>query len=112
MDLNGTRCPPAAFTPPRRLPVSPKIRSALSTPAGMQPGVEKRGFANAHAGPGPCATLVSRHSGRLLAVGIKALYQLHVQAQRLQLADQDVEGLGHARLNGGLALHDGLIDLA
>src|ERR1019366_4855063 len=34
-----------------------------------------------------------------------------VETQRLQLADQYVERFGHARLDGGLALDDGLVNL-
>ena len=43
--------------------------------------------------------------------GLRLLHQLHVQAQRLQLADQHVERFRHARLGRRLALHDGLVDL-
>src|SRR5258708_1098164 len=38
------------------------------------------------------------------------LHQFDVQAERLQLADQDVEGFRHARLNARLALDDGFVD--
>src|SRR5258708_23315730 len=38
------------------------------------------------------------------------LHQFDVQAERLQLADQDVEGFRHARLNARLALDDSLVD--
>src|SRR5262245_55038889 len=54
--------------------------------------------------------LVSR-GGDLLAGAFQCLDQLNIQAKRLQLANQHVEGLGHARLNGGFALHNGLVDL-
>src|SRR5437667_433878 len=39
------------------------------------------------------------------------LHQLDVQAERLQLADQDVERFGHARLDARFALDDGLVNL-
>ena len=39
------------------------------------------------------------------------LLELDVQAERLQLLDQHVEGLGNARLEGVLAAHDRLVDL-
>src|SRR5467141_3717713 len=39
-----------------------------------------------------------------------AFHQFHVQAERLQLADQDIERFGHARLDPGFALHDGLVN--
>src|SRR6202165_2550567 len=39
------------------------------------------------------------------------LHQLDVQAERLQLADEDVERLGHARLDARLTLDDGLVNL-
>src|SRR5467141_5300292 len=39
-----------------------------------------------------------------------AFHQFHVQTERLQLADQDVERFGHARLDAGFALHDGLVN--
>src|SRR5271157_4226531 len=45
-----------------------------------------------------------------LAHNVRALDQLHVQAQRLQFANQHVERLRHARLDGRFALHDGLIN--
>src|ERR1035441_7712562 len=41
----------------------------------------------------------------------RLLHQLHVETQRLQLANQNVERFGYARLDGGLALHDGLVNL-
>src|SRR6266404_467765 len=39
------------------------------------------------------------------------LHQLDVQAERLQLADEDVERLGHAGLDTRFALDDGLVNL-
>src|SRR5271168_1644975 len=39
------------------------------------------------------------------------LHQLDIQTERLQLADQHVERLGHARLNTRFALDDGLVNL-
>src|ERR1035437_781215 len=48
---------------------------------------------------------------RRLLYQVRALDQFHVQAKRLQLADEHVERLGHARLNGRLALHDCFINL-
>src|SRR5882762_5374 len=39
-----------------------------------------------------------------------AFHQFHVQTERLQLADQDVERFGHARLDAGFTLHDGLVN--
>ena len=39
------------------------------------------------------------------------LDQLHIQAQRLQLANQHVERLRHTRLDGRFALDDGLVNL-
>src|SRR5581483_7151694 len=39
------------------------------------------------------------------------LDQLDVETERLQLADQHVERFGHARLHGGFALDDGLVNL-
>src|SRR5713226_2841159 len=38
------------------------------------------------------------------------LHQLDVQAERLQLPDEDVERFGHARLDARFALHDGLVN--
>src|SRR5438270_7611657 len=46
-----------------------------------------------------------------LLLAIHRFNQFHIQAQGLQFANQHVERLRHARLNGGLALHDGLINL-
>ncbi|MFQ0801045.1 hypothetical protein AN648_15175, partial [Listeria monocytogenes] len=42
-----------------------------------------------------------------LAVGRE---DLHVQAERLHLLDEDLEGLRDARLLDGLTLDDGLVD--
>ena len=39
------------------------------------------------------------------------LHQLHVQAQRLELADQDVEAFRDARLGRGFSFHDGFVNL-
>src|SRR5467141_3238043 len=39
------------------------------------------------------------------------LHQLDVQAERLQLANEDVERLGHSGLDARFALDDGLVDL-
>src|SRR5260370_9959354 len=39
------------------------------------------------------------------------LHQLDVQAERLQLANEDVERFGHARLDTRFALDDGLVNL-
>src|SRR5579883_935752 len=39
------------------------------------------------------------------------LDQFHIEAERLQLANQNVEGFRHARFNGGFALHNGLVNL-
>src|SRR6266849_1808457 len=39
------------------------------------------------------------------------LHQLHIQAERLQFADKDVERLGHAGLDARFALDDGLVNL-
>src|SRR5258707_3964859 len=39
------------------------------------------------------------------------LHQLDVQAERLQLADEDVERFGHAGLDARFALDDGLVNL-
>src|SRR5215472_6803433 len=50
-------------------------------------------------------------SGDLLAGDLQSFDQLDIEAERLQLTDQHVEGLGHAGFNGGLALDDGLVDL-
>src|SRR5882762_7013992 len=47
--------------------------------------------------------------GRLFLVG--ELDQLDVQAERLQLADKNVERLGNTGLDGCFALDDGLVDL-
>src|SRR5664279_2311554 len=41
----------------------------------------------------------------------RLLHQLDVETQRLQLANQYVERFRHARLDGGLALDDGLVNL-
>src|SRR5205807_1513110 len=57
-----------------------------------------------------CLKSVGRRCG-LLAAAIDTLNQLHIQTQRLQLTNQHIERLRHARFNGGLALHNGLIDL-
>jgi hypothetical protein len=47
----------------------------------------------------------------LLAAAFNTLNQLHIQAERLQFTNQHVEGLGHAGFNGGLAFHNGLVNL-
>jgi hypothetical protein len=39
------------------------------------------------------------------------LLHLHVQAQALKLADEDVDGFGQARGEVEVALDDGLVDL-
>ena len=39
------------------------------------------------------------------------LHQLDVQAERLQLSDEDVERFRHAGLDARLALDDGLVNL-
>ena len=49
--------------------------------------------------------------GRVETVRDSSLDQLHVEAQGLQLADEDVEGLGKTRLRRDLALHDRLVGL-
>src|SRR5262249_28367992 len=49
--------------------------------------------------------------GDLLAGAFQSFDQLHIQAERLQLTNQHIEGLGHARFNGRLALHDGFVYL-
>src|SRR5258707_5661086 len=41
----------------------------------------------------------------------RLLHQLDVQTERLQLAYQDVEGFGHARLGGRFTLHDRFVNL-
>src|SRR5215831_3304669 len=41
----------------------------------------------------------------------KRLDQLHIEAQRLQFANQYIERLRHTRLDGRFALDDGLINL-
>src|SRR5882724_8349048 len=38
------------------------------------------------------------------------LHEFDVEAERLQLADEDVERFGHAGFSGGLALHNRLVD--
>src|SRR5208282_1202929 len=43
--------------------------------------------------------------------GLLALHQLDVQAERLQLAHQDVERFGNSGVNARLALHNGLVNL-
>src|ERR1700734_2128481 len=67
----------------------------------------------------PCRQLTTGHWRLLFSVCRRAgrglflpgLDQLHIQAERLQFADQHVERLGHARLHGGFALDDGLVNL-
>src|SRR6266852_1024867 len=49
-----------------------------------------------------------RAQNRLLLPGLD---QLHIQTERLQLPDQHVERLRHARLHGRFALDDGLVNL-
>src|ERR1035437_318451 len=41
----------------------------------------------------------------------RLLHQFDVETERLQLANQYVERFGYARLDGRLALDDGLVDL-
>ena len=41
----------------------------------------------------------------------RLLHQLDIEAERLKLADQHVERLGHARLGCRFALDDGLVNL-
>src|SRR5689334_19591675 len=45
-----------------------------------------------------------RHFARLF-------HQFHIEAERLQLANEDVERFRYAGLDGGFALDDGLVDL-
>src|SRR3984957_19945997 len=53
--------------------------------------------------------LIRRRAGRRLL--LPGLNQLHVEAERLQLADQHVKRFRHARLHGSFALDDGLVNL-
>src|ERR1041384_3860259 len=59
----------------------------------------------------PCLDLLVRRCGNLFLAAFNRLDQLHIQAERLQFANQHVERLRHAGFNGGLALHNGLINL-
>src|SRR5207302_6212468 len=59
--------------------------------------------------PGPGNGLIRGCRRRRLLLG--RLDQLYIQAERLQLANQHVEGLGDAGLHGGFRLHDGLVNL-
>src|SRR5215470_14104986 len=53
--------------------------------------------------------LICRRAGRRFA--LRSLDQLHVKAQRLQLANQHVKRFRHAGLHGSFALDDGLVNL-
>src|SRR5258708_1769283 len=106
---------------------------AFSTPAGSDSGAEQglkpqlilltfsarlkscpfkaKAFQKLRHGPKPCPSKLIRGRGDLFTAAFDALDQLHVETERLQFANQDVERLRHAGFNGGFAFHDGLIDL-
>src|SRR4030043_2091623 len=56
-------------------------------------------------------TLIVPTDLSLALPSVLGLDQLDVEAEALQLPDEHVEGLGDARGVGGVALHDGLVDL-
>src|SRR5579883_1123488 len=86
------------------LPVLP-FRRALP---GLKPGtaIQKSCRAGAQ-GSRPIGASIRR----LFRLRLLPLHQLDVEAERLQLADEHVERLGHARLDARLALDDGLVNL-
>src|ERR1700689_3865115 len=53
--------------------------------------------------------LIRCRAGRGLL--LPGLDQLHIEAERLQFADQHVERLRYARLHGSFAVYDGLVNL-
>src|SRR5690348_2612920 len=53
--------------------------------------------------------LVRGRAGHLFL--FQRLDQLHVEAERLQFADQNVEGLRYARLDRGFTLNNGFVNL-
>src|SRR5215470_5146226 len=91
-------CPPTAFTPPWRLPVLFGYAFCLSS----RPEAHRNWTIGKNLVGSRC---------HLLAAAFNTLDQLHIETERLQLADQNVEGLRDARFNGGLTFHNGLINL-
>src|SRR5215471_10451698 len=71
-------CPPTAFTPPRAAPSSFWLCLLSQLPAGSAQELDDR------------QKLICS-SRDLLAAAFNTLDQLHIQAERLQLADQNVE---------------------
>src|SRR2546423_2538734 len=76
-------CPPAVVTPPRAAPVLRVISFCLNSRA-------EAAWSWDQACAGPRHRLISGR-GELLASALNTLNQLHVQAERLQFADQHVE---------------------
>src|SRR5215472_8613942 len=111
MDLNGTRYPPADFTPPRAAPGACSSFSRSQLASGSGPELRRAGLRNKGRREKPCLDSLVCRCGSLLLAAFTRFDQLHIQAERLQFANQHVERLRHARLNGGLALHNGLVNL-
>src|SRR5664280_2973965 len=98
-----------------RLPVFPVSLGAASrgSEGGSYPnlrGPDERRFC-AHRGKRATPGLVGRDRSCREHLALVGLDQLHVEAQRLQLTNEHVEGFRHTRLNGRFAFDDGLVNL-
>src|SRR6266481_939908 len=115
MDLNGTRCPPADVTPaacgPRCIAQSSCGLNSSRKRSGAEQGLKPRYSLNLSARLSRALSKLIRGRGNLFTATFNALDQLHVETERLQFANQDVERLRHAGFDGGFAFHDGLVDL-
>src|ERR1019366_6672976 len=110
MDSNGTNCPPTLRVSPWRTAES---RGPCAAAGGSR-------FQSTHRALPP-AGAVEATPRSLRSVGgdrscdhwlaFARLDQLHIKAKRLQLANQNVERLGHTRLDGRFAFDDGLVNL-
>src|ERR1039457_6974412 len=115
MDWNGTKCPPPLRGPPRRAAgtcgpcaaaggsryvLFPWVLPPAGAKAAVTPIFSKR-----------TSGLVGRQRSCREHSALIGLDQLHIEAQRLQLTNQNIEGLRHTRLNGRFAFDDGLVNL-
>src|SRR5579864_1997659 len=98
------------------LPCRSGVNSRTFGSAGLRPAVARatrprrwRQDAATTAAVDGGATLIRRRAGSRLLV--TRLDQLHIEAERLQFADQHVERFGYTGLHGGFALDDGLVNL-
>src|SRR5664279_1276867 len=128
MDWNDTKCPPPLRGPPWRVSgtCGPCAAAGGSRyflfpwvlpPAGAKEAVTpifgipgERRFC-AHPGERATPDLVGCDRSCREHLALVGLDQLHVEAQRLQLTNEHVEGFRHTRLNGRFAFDDGLVNL-